>query len=128
MTFIKFILGGVLMKRCTIVLLIVLAAGVGVSMVMAAESASVEKGKALFNDPKLGTTGKSCNTCHPDGKNIQKAGTRSDLDRIVNACITNSIKGKALDPQSIEMQSLILFIKSLAGKQGAQATKPAVGC
>jgi cytochrome c peroxidase len=116
------------MKSCRIVFLILFATAIGVAMVFAGESASAEKGKALFNDPKLGTTGKSCNTCHPDGKNIQKAATRRDLDRIVNACITNSIKGKALDPQSVEMQSLILYIRSLGGKQGGQATKPAAGC
>lgn len=113
------------MKRNALVVFIVLATVVGVNIVFAVEGASIEKGKALFNDPKLGTTGKSCNTCHPDGKNIQKAGTKSDLDQIVNGCITHSIHGKALDPKSIEMQSLILYIKSL---QPAAKTKPPVGC
>lgn len=27
----------------------------------------MEKGKAPFNDPNLGTTGASCNSCHPNG-------------------------------------------------------------
>ncbi len=115
------------MKRHNMALLIVLTLAVGAGIVFAAEGASIEKGKSLFNDPKLGTTGKSCNTCHPEGKNIQKAAARIDLVQIVNGCITNSIRGKALDPQSVEMQSLILYIKSL-GIQGAGATKPAVGC
>ena len=26
--------------------------------------ATLEKGKALLNDPKLGTAGKTCNDCH----------------------------------------------------------------
>ncbi|HYA87470.1 MAG TPA: cytochrome C [Nitrospirota bacterium] len=116
------------MKRCALIVFIALATAVGISFVFAAEGASIEKGKALFNDPKLGTTGKSCNSCHPDGQNIQKAGFNSDLDRIVNGCITHSIKGKALAPQSIEMQSLILYIKSLGAKQPAAKAKPAVGC
>jgi cytochrome c553 len=113
------------MKRSALAVLIVLAIVVGVSIVFAAEGASIEKGKALFNDPKLGTTGKSCNTCHPDGKNIQKARALNNLSEIVNGCITHSIHGKALDPQSIEMQSLILYIKSL---QPEAKTKPPVGC
>jgi cytochrome c peroxidase len=113
------------MRRSALVVLIVLATVAGVSTVFAAEGASIEKGKALFNDPKLGTTGKSCNSCHPDGKNIQKAAALSDLEDIVNGCITHSIHGKALDPQSIEMQSLILYIKSL---QPTAKTKPPVGC
>jgi cytochrome c peroxidase len=116
------------MKRGDLIVLIALATVVGNSSVFAAEGASIDKGRVLFNDPKLGTTGKSCNTCHPDGQNIQKAGIRSDLEQIVNGCITHSIKGKALDPQSIEMQSLILYIKSLGAKQPAAKNKPAVGC
>lgn len=116
------------MKRSALVVFIVLATVVGIGIVFASEGASIDKGKALFNDPKLGTTGKSCNTCHPDGQNIQKAATKSNLDQIVNGCITHSINGKALDPQSIEMQSLILYIKSLGAKQPAAKTKPPVGC
>ena len=79
------------MKRGALIILIALVTVVGISSVFAAEGASIDKGKALFNDPKLGTTGKSCNTCHPDGQNIQKAGIRSDLEQIVNGCITHSI-------------------------------------
>jgi len=116
------------MKRSALVVFIVLVTVIGIGIVYANGSASIEKGKALFNDTKLGTTGKSCNTCHPDGHNIQQAGTKSNLDQIVNACITNSIHGKALDPKSIEMQSLILYIKSLGVKQPAAKAKPAVGC
>ena len=117
------------MKRCVLIVCVALVAAVGIGMVFAAaEGVSIEKGKALFNDPKLGTTGKSCNSCHPDGQNIQNAGTRRDIDRVINACITHSIKGKALAPQSIEMQSLLLYIKSLSAKQPAAKAKPAIGC
>ena len=28
---------------------------------------AVERGKALFNDPALGTTGMSCSSCHMEG-------------------------------------------------------------
>ncbi len=105
--------------------ILILALGIGIAC--AAQEASVEKGKALFNDPKLGTNGKTCNTCHTDGKGLAKAGIRSDLENIINGCITVLLKGKALDPKSVEMQSLILYVKSFGTKPGA-STKPSVGC
>jgi len=115
------------MKAFMIVMLVVLAMAVHVGMAFAiGHEASLENGKALFNDPKLGTTGKSCNYCHTDGKGLAKAGAKSDLERIINSCITHSIKGKALDPQSAEMQSMVLYIKSFQNKP--EAKKPAVGC
>ena len=116
------------MKAFRIVMFAVLVLSVGVAMAFAMQhEASMEKGKVLFNDPKLGTTGKSCNDCHTDGKGLDKAGASSDLERIINSCITNSIKGKALDPKSVEMQSMVLYIKSFGEKKPA-AKKPAVGC
>jgi hypothetical protein len=42
-----------------------------VGIVLAAQSeASLDRGKALFHDPKLGTNGKSCATYHAEGKNL----------------------------------------------------------
>ena len=93
--------------------------------------ASREKGKALFNDPSLGSIGKSCNDCHPNGKGAEKAAIKTDDDivRIVNACITHSIKGKALEANSVEMRSLVLYIKSFGGDRKPVAPQKApVGC
>ncbi len=104
---------------------LVLAVGIGLASAMQ-EEASAEKGKALFNDPNLGTTGKSCNDCHTNGKGLDKAGTKKDLENIINGCIIHSIKGKALDPASVEMRSMVLYIKSFGEKKPA-AKKPAVG-
>jgi cytochrome c peroxidase len=116
------------MKAFRIVMLAVLALSVSVAIAFAMQhEASVEKGKTLFNDPKLGTTGKSCNDCHTDGKGLDKAGEKSNLEQIINGCITNSIKGKALDPKSTEMQSMVLYIKSFGEKKPA-AKRPSVGC
>lgn len=81
---------------------------------------SVDKGKALFNDPRLGSTGKSCNDCHQNGKGIEQASGRKDLESVVNGCITQGLKGKALDVKSVEMQSLVSYIRSLK--------QPPVGC
>ncbi len=102
----------------TVAFLVLAGAGV---LVSGEPDVSWEKGKMLFNDPKLGTTGKSCNDCHPNGKGAEKAATKNDNDiaRIVNACIIHSIKGKALAEDSVEMRSLVLYIKSFG-----EAAKP----
>ncbi len=114
------------MKGVTMVFLVVLATFLWIGLISAAQDgASVEKGKALFNDPRLGTTGKSCNDCHPNGKGAEKAAAKKDIEQIVNGCITHSIKGKALAVDSVEMRSLVMYIKSLAGKA---PEKPPVGC
>jgi cytochrome c peroxidase len=116
------------MKAFRIVMLAVLVLLISVAMAFAMQhEASVEKGKALFNDPKLGTTGKSCNNCHTDGKGLAKAGEKSNLEKIINGCITELLKGKALDPKSTEMQSIVLYVKSFGEKKPA-TKKPAVGC
>jgi cytochrome c peroxidase len=116
------------MKDVTIAFLFILAAALGTGIAFAAQQeASIEKGKALFSDPKLGTSGKSCSTCHPDGKGLTHAGEKSDLARIVNNCIAVPLKGKPLDPESVEMKSLLLYVKSFGAKKPAEMKKPAVG-
>jgi cytochrome c peroxidase len=117
------------MEGVKAVVLVLFTVLLGTSMAIAMQQeASVEKGKALFNDPKLGTTGKSCNDCHPGGKGAEKAAAKNDIDRIVNACITHSIKGKALEVKSVEMQSIVLYIKSLVENPAAAPKKAPVGC
>ncbi len=116
------------MKSVKTAVLIVLATALVTGLAYATQhEASVEKGKALFNDPKLGTTGKSCNDCHPNGKGADKAAGEKDLDKIVNGCITYNLKGNALDPKSAEMQSLLMYVRSL-GQKSEAPKKPAVGC
>jgi cytochrome c len=87
----------------------------------------VEKGKALFNDPKFagGTAEKSCNSCHPDGKGLEKSGMKKEfnimgekqmsLEEAVNLCIVNANKGKAIDSKSEDMINIVTYIKSLKG-------------
>lgn len=117
------------MKSFRIALLAALVVMLGAGVLFAMQhEASVEKGKALFNDPKLGTTGKSCNDCHPNGKGTEESGAKADLPRIVNACITASIKGKEIDEKSMEMQSMVMYIKSLGTGGKPAKKKAAVGC
>ena len=87
-------------------------------------AADAEKGRALFNDPKFGggTAGMSCNSCHPDGKGVEKAADRKDLEKMVNTCIKNALKGKGIDPKSAEMADVVAYLKSLKGKVPAAET------
>jgi len=79
---------------------------------------SLELGKKLFNDPALGgsTKGKSCNSCHPNGAKLEKAGESKELAKTINNCITGPMGGKKIDGRSVEMRSLKLYIESLAKK------------
>lgn len=81
------------------------------------EGGSVERGKALFEDTKLGTTGNSCASCHPGGRKLEWAATFNEekLASIVNNCIKNSLKGKPLATGSDDMKSLVRYIKTFAG-------------
>ena len=92
------------------------------------------KGKALFNDVKFagGTAGKSCNSCHPEGKGLEKAADKKqfnlggkmqkNLEEAINVCIVMANKGKAIDVKSDQMKELVAYIKSL--KPTAAAEKP----
>ncbi len=75
----------------------------------------VERGKALFGDPTLGggRSGQSCNSCHPDGKNLPKAGAQKELEANINRCIGLALKGKALEPGSKDLADVAAYIRSL---------------
>ncbi len=104
------------MKGLKITMLSMISVNLIVSLAMAA--GDMEKGKALFNDPTFGggTAGVSCNSCHPDGKGLEKAADKKDLEKFVNACIKNALKGKGIDTKSAEMADIVAYIKSLKGK------------
>jgi hypothetical protein len=79
------------------------------------------RGKALFNDPKLGggTAGISCNSCHPGGKGLEKAGDMKGLEKQINACVQGPLKGKGIDLKSPEMADIVAYILSLKRKAPA---------
>jgi len=120
------------MRFIKIVLLSLIALGLIFSYAFA--TADTAKGKALFNDVKFagGTAGKSCNSCHPGGKGLEKAGDKKDfslggkmqksLEEALNVCIVMANKGKAIDVKSDEMKELVAYIKSL--KPVTAAEKP----
>jgi cytochrome c len=100
------------MKRAVVSLGILAAA----SLAMAIDGVSPDRGRELFTGTHLATNGKSCNSCHPGGKGLEKAAAydEGELGEIINQCIRNPLKGKALDPASAEMKSLIRYIRTLA--------------
>lgn len=100
------------MKLSGLLLSVLLVAGTA----YASDEITVAKGKELFAASSLGTNGKSCNTCHSGGKGMDKVATQDadDVSDTVNQCITKAMKGKALDPASADMKSMVLYIKSFA--------------
>jgi cytochrome c553 len=123
------------MKAIRVAIFAMIVLGLILSGVFAADAV---KGKALFNDPKFanGTAGKSCNSCHPDGKGLEKAGekkefkimgkTQNSLEEAVNFCIENANKGNPIDPRSDKMKDIVAYIKSFA-KKPAEAPKKTPG-
>lgn len=97
----------------------------GVTFADMKASGDVKKGKALFNDPKLGggKTGKSCNSCHPDGKGLEtfieeneneSTGIKSKTpEEAVNMCIKSPMKGAGMDLKGEDMVNVITYLKSL---------------
>ena len=128
------------MKSLKIIALVAIAMLLG-SAVLAMNHTPEDRGKTLFNDTKLGggTAGKSCNTCHPDGKGLEGVGSKmmwktpggefKTLEEAVNICVTMALKGKALDVKSEQMKDLVSYMKSIKPAAAAPAKKKAaVGC
>jgi len=81
--------------------------------------AVVEKGRALWVDPKLGTNGVTCGQCHPNAANThpetypkfqKQIGKVIGLRNMINVCIRNPLKGAELDFDSPEMIALEAYI------------------
>jgi cytochrome c peroxidase len=80
----------------------------------AAQTPSVELGKKLFNDPKLGgaTGAKTCASCHPNGTGLEFSSESPKLAQNINTCLTRAMNGAPLPDNSVEMKSLILYHQS----------------
>lgn len=109
------------MKRLHLLLLILIVIFLSFSLAFA----GVLEGKRLFNDTTLGTNGKSCNSCHPNGSGIngkkqaytimgQKLGSVEDA---INFCVKMALKGTALKKDSQKMKDLSSYVKTLTGKK-----------
>ncbi len=96
-------------------LFVILIASMFPAGLLAAEKPSLEKGRLLFNSRSLAgaTSGKSCAECHPAGAGLENAWKNPNLAGQVNNCIAGPLKGMKLEVNSVEMQSLIMYIRSL---------------
>jgi cytochrome c553 len=75
----------------------------------------LQAGKELFST-QLGSNGKSCSSCHPDGKGLEHADDYQgeQLRGIINACIRDALKGQLLpddDPRLVELESYVRSLK-----------------
>jgi len=114
------------MKKPVILTAIALAGALTLSAYTVAANAdpakpSVELGKKLFSDPKLGTNGSSCSTCHFSeekigelaGRDTWFKGKAKTLEQAINFCIKGPLDGKPLPEDSVELRSIAMYMKSL---------------
>jgi len=75
----------------------------------------------LWKDTSLGSAGVSCNTCHPNGAGLKKKPFPKyvkmpndivTMDQMINYCILNPMKGKALAWNSQKMTALAAYIRA----------------
>ena len=103
---------------------------------------SVDRGKALFNDPTLGSTGGNCSTCHLEGgtktnpeqmmgftmkafddisKDYPKYWLMTNkvmtLDQVINFCIITPLEGEALNLGDQRLADLGAYITSVNGNE-----------
>jgi len=110
------------MEKALVVASLLLMAGGGVHLPHAADA---NKGEILFQRVDLGggTTGKSCNACHLNGKGLSSdlfqrkkftimGKNKHNLAEVVNVCVEKSLGGVALDPQGNEMADLLASMKT----------------
>ena len=86
------------------------------SLATAAGAPSIERGKELFGSTNLGTDGKSCSTCHSQGKGLVDAAGYDEvrLENIINQCIKKALKGAGFARDSAELKSLVMYVQTLA--------------
>lgn len=116
------------MKKIKVLFVIPIAVAWLFSVALATNHTAEERGEAHFKNPNFAGGQKACNTCHPDGKGLSKAGEKTtfkimggkqnSLEEANNVCIVNANKGQAIDEKSDKMQELVSYIKSL-GKKAA---------
>jgi len=99
------------MRALTLTLFLLILPGTARSL----EAPTIDTGKTLFESTRLGTSGKSCASCHPGGKGLEDSRYLEEVElvKLINLCISKPLAGTPLDPASTEMDSLVLYIRSL---------------
>jgi thiosulfate dehydrogenase len=79
----------------------------------------VEKGRALWGSPELGTNGVACGQCHPNAANThpetypkfqKQLGKVIALREMINWCLRNPLEGQPLaldDPRMVALEAYI---------------------
>lgn len=119
-------MGGMTMGKRLVLGLVLLGFACTFTLAVAKNHTEAERGMAHFNNKTFAGGKKACNTCHPNGRGLEGAGNKtafsimgskqSSLEEAINVCIINANKGNALDVNSVEMQELATYIKSLGGQ------------
>ena len=85
----------------------------------AIEAPSLSLGKMIFESTELGTKGRSCNSCHPQGKGLSMVGDFNDteLKDIINACLRDALGADTISPDSQEMNALVGYVRKFQKKK-----------
>ncbi len=102
------------MKKICSGFIVIISIALMSGIAMGVDSSSAALGQKLFNDATLGNSAndKSCNSCHPGGQGLEKAGAKPKLAGIINKCVTGQLKGKKIDGRTVAMRSLKMYVKS----------------
>ncbi len=81
--------------------------------VCATEAPTMDLGKTLFESVELGTKGRSCASCHPQGKGLDMVGDFNDVELkdIINACLRDALGAELISTQSQEMEALLSYVR-----------------
>ncbi len=89
----------------------------------------IEYGKRLWNDPSLGRSGLSCNSCHAGGRGFKETAKRPyphyvdmpkrvvTLDQMINFCMTVPMKADPLAWDSKELTALSAYLENVVLKE-----------
>ncbi len=113
------------MKAIEAALVVITAVSLALPLAHAGEG-SPDTGKALFESPDFAGGKRACDSCHPGGRGLLRAGgksefrimgkTQNSIEEAVNFCIVNASKGKAIGVDSREMKDIVSYIKSLGAE------------
>lgn len=107
------------MKKIIFLMSLLLFLVLVASPTLAGKRASVKWGEELYKSPSLGssTNEKSCRSCHKknDKKMLKKVMkmSKDELNTVINRCIADLLKGKALDPESEEIRAVRMYLNFL---------------
>lgn len=95
-------------------LAVVVGLALSSNLCLGVEGPALEVGKTLFEASNLGSNGKSCASCHPEGKGLTEVAAYDDgmLREMVNFCIRDALKGKMLSADAQELEALMRYVRS----------------